>query len=129
MIDGLGQLDVAKVTWTLRHVLIARLALELAIDGAEAGIVEAFFARLGASFVHGLWVLDMADTHVLDLFRRQQTKLHLFDRAQRRIRVRKEKIRHDELVAETCSLDACEEARVEAGGGNSPRRDIESPTP
>ena len=38
----------------------------------------------------------MADTHIFDLLRREQTELDLLDGAQRRIRVRKDKIRHDE---------------------------------
>ena len=43
---------------------------------------------------HCLWVFDMADTHALDLFRRQQAKLDLLDGAQRRARMFENK-RHD----------------------------------
>lgn len=40
----------------------------------------------------------MDDTHPFDLLRREETKLDLLDRAQRRLRVWEENVRHDGTV-------------------------------
>lgn len=85
MEDRLSQLDVAKVPRAFGHVLSARLALELAIDGAESRIIQAKFAGLCLLGVHRLGVLDVRDTHRLDLLRRQESELDLLDRLDRRI--------------------------------------------
>lgn len=68
MIDGLGQLNVAKVTRTLCYSLQTRRALEAAVDRSEAGIIETVLAGFGPRLVHRLRVHDMSHTHVLDLF-------------------------------------------------------------
>lgn len=94
MEDRLSQLDVAKVTRTFGHVLSARLALELAVDRAESRIVQAKFTGLRFLGVHRLGVLDVRDAHRLDFIRRQESELDLLDRLNRRIRVRKVKVRH-----------------------------------
>ena len=90
MIDWLRQLDMAKVPRTFRHVLIAGRALELTVDGSESRVVESVLSRLHFAIIHGLRVEDMADTHILDLFRGKKTKLDLLDGAQRRIGMRKD---------------------------------------
>lgn len=46
-----------------------------------------------ALFVHGLWILDVAYTHVLDLFRREESELDLLHRLERRQRL--DEARHD----------------------------------
>ena len=69
MIDWLCQLDVAKMALAFRHVLLASLALELSVYGAETRVVETILARLGAGFVHGLGVENVRDTVVFDLLR------------------------------------------------------------
>jgi hypothetical protein len=94
VIDWPGQLDVAEMARTLGHVLGAGLALELPVDGAEQGIVETAIARLRSGLVHGLWVDDMANAHALDFLGRQEAELDLLDGADRRTRVRKDKVRH-----------------------------------
>lgn len=43
---------------------------------------------------HRLWVFHMSHAHPLDLLRGEETKLDLLDCAQRRLRVRKEDVRH-----------------------------------
>lgn len=92
--DRFGKFDVTKVARAFRHVLSASLALELAINRSKQRIVQAAVTRLGSRLVHCLRVDDMSHTHVLDLFRRQETKLDLLDRLERRTRVRKVKVRH-----------------------------------
>lgn len=86
--NGLRQLDVAEMAWTLSHRLGACFAPELSIDGSEKGIVQSSVARLDAQLVHGLRVDDVAHAHVLDLFRSQDAKLDLLYRLYRRARVR-----------------------------------------
>lgn len=92
--DRRGQLNMTKMTRALRHVLSTGFALELPVDRAQSGIVETFLAWLGPSLVHGLRILDVRHTHVLDLLRRQDTKLDLLDRLERRTRVREVQVRH-----------------------------------
>lgn len=69
MKDRLCELDMAKVTRAFRHILLASCALELAIDRAKSGIVEAINSRLQARLIHGLGVHDVGNTHVLDFLR------------------------------------------------------------
>ena len=95
MEDRLGELDVAEMAGTFRHVLCTCLALELSIDRTESGIVEAFFARFCARFVHRLGVFDVGDAHILDLIRREDAELDLLDDLQRRTGVREVEVRHD----------------------------------
>ena len=97
VVDRFSELDVAKVTRTLRHILCAGLALELPIDGAKERVVQAAIARLGSALVHCLWIYDVGNAHALDLLGRQKSKLDLLDRFERRTRVRKVQVRH--LVA------------------------------
>jgi hypothetical protein len=85
--DGRGQLDVAKVTGADTDVLLARGARELAVNGAELGVVEALVARLGVGLVHGLRVDDVHDAHGLDLLGREQPELDLFDGPERLIKL------------------------------------------
>jgi hypothetical protein len=94
VVDRFSQLDVPKVPGALGHVLSACLALEVAVDGTEARIVETILTRLGPRFVHGLGVEHLADAHGLDLLRREDTKLYLSDRLKRRARVREVEVRH-----------------------------------
>lgn len=95
MEDRCGELNVAKMARAFRHVLSARLALELAIDRAESRVVEAELARLRLFCVHCLRVLDVSHAHALDFVGRQETELDLLDRLDGRTRVRKVEVRHD----------------------------------
>lgn len=88
VVDRCGKLDVAEMTRTFRHVLRACLALELAINGTKARVVETIFAGLCLLCVHRLGVLDVRNAQALDLIRRHDTKLDLLDRLHRRTRVR-----------------------------------------
>ena len=54
---------------TFGHVLAASRALECAVDAAQLGVVQALLTWSLALLVHGLWVLDVANTHVLGLLR------------------------------------------------------------
>jgi hypothetical protein len=88
---------VAKVTWTLGHVFRAGFALELTVDRAKKGIVETTIARLRPTLIHGLWIDNVAYAHALDFLGGQETELDFLDRADRRTRVREDKIRHFEV--------------------------------
>lgn len=92
--DRLSKLDMTEMTRAFGHIFGTRLALELAVDGAEAGIVQAELAWLCLLGVHRLRILDMRDAHRLDLLRRQESELDLLDRLDRRIRVGKVEVRH-----------------------------------
>lgn len=59
VVDRCGKLDVAEMTRTFRHVLRACFALELTVNGTEAGVVETIFTRLRLLCVHRLGVLDV----------------------------------------------------------------------
>ena len=89
VVDGSGQLDVTEMAGALGHVLGTRLALELAIYGAQEGVVETAVAGFRPGLVHGLWVDDVGHTHALDFLGRQQTELDFLDGPQGRTRVRK----------------------------------------
>lgn len=86
--DRRGQLDVTEMARTFGHILRARLALELSVDRAQAGVIETFHAWLGPGLVHSLWILNVRYAHVFDLLRRQDTKLYLLDRLEGRTGVR-----------------------------------------
>ena len=88
MKHGYGEFNVAEMSGTLSHVLTARRTSVGTIDTAELGVVETLLAWPLALLVHSLWVLDVANTHVLRLLRREETKLDLLHRLQRRLRVR-----------------------------------------
>ena len=92
--DGRGQLDVAEVTGAFGHALSACLALKLPVDRAKARIVEALLSWLRSGLVHGLGVLNVRHTHVLDLLGRHDTKLYLLDRLEGRTRVREIQVCH-----------------------------------
>jgi len=63
-INRLGQLDMTEMSGALSHALRARLALEVAVDGTHAGIVQtADLGPLGA-LVNQLCVLDLGHRHV-----------------------------------------------------------------
>lgn len=94
MIDRCGQLYVAEMTRAFGHVFRACLALELAIDGPQAGVVEAVLARLCLFGIHSLGILDVRDAQGLDLVRGHDSELDLLDRLDGRTRVRKRKVRH-----------------------------------
>ena len=87
MKDRYGEFNVTKMSGTLGHVLTARRASVRAIDTAQLGVVQALFTWSLALLVHRLWVLDVANTHVLGLFRGEETELNLLHRLQRRLRV------------------------------------------
>ena len=87
MKDGYGEFNVAKMSGTLGHVLAAGRTSVRAIDAAQLGIVQALFTWSLALLVHSLWVLDVANTHVLSLFRGEETELNLLHGLQRRLRV------------------------------------------
>jgi hypothetical protein len=79
---------------TFRHILEACGTLELSVNGAEAWVIQTILARFGARLVHRFGVHDMRNTHILDLFGREKTKLDLLYRLERRIGMREMKIRH-----------------------------------
>jgi hypothetical protein len=55
------QLDMAKMTWTLRHTLPTRLTLKVPIDSAHTRIHEPPKLRFMSRLVHDLGVLDSND--------------------------------------------------------------------
>lgn len=111
------QLDVPKVTRTLLLAFLASLAVPLAINRTQTRIIKTLCSRSLPLVVlfsvsansqhpdikkkktrktnHCFWVFDMDDTHPFDLLRREETKLDLLNRAQRRLRVWEENVRHD----------------------------------
>lgn len=94
MKDRYGQLDVAKVTGTLGHVLSARSAPVGAVYTTKLRVVQTSLTRPVALLIHSFGVLDVTDTHILDFFRREQAELNLLDRLERRARRRKSLWRH-----------------------------------
>jgi hypothetical protein len=84
-----GEFNVSKMSGTFGHVLTARRALVGAINATQFWVVQALFTWPLALLVHRLWVLDVANTHVLRLFWRKETELNLLHRLQRRLRVGK----------------------------------------
>jgi hypothetical protein len=94
VVDRFCQLDVAKMALAFRHIIRARLALELSIDGAHERVVEAAIAWLRARLVHRLRVDNVCHAKVLDLLRRQDTELDLLHSLERRARLREIKVRH-----------------------------------
>lgn len=67
MEDWNRKLDVAKVPGTLLLAFAASGTHGVAVDGAQLGVVQALLARPMSLLVHGLGILDVTDTHVLDL--------------------------------------------------------------
>jgi hypothetical protein len=94
--DRLCQFNMSEVARTLSHILVAGSTLVLTVNRSESGVVEPLVARLRLRLVHGLGVEDVANTHILDFLWREQAKLYLLDYAQRRIRMHKVEVRHDE---------------------------------
>lgn len=124
MKDRGGELNMSKVAGTLLHILVARRAFEAAIDGAHARVTETVLARellrlilsrevstcrlecitslpgvaqrrtSNVSTHHSLRIHNLADAHLLDLFRGEQAKLNLLDGPERSRRVCKVEIRH-----------------------------------
>lgn len=88
MKDGNRKLDVAKVTGTLEHGFSAGTAHDRAVDGSQLWVVESLFAWFVPLLIHRLWIFDVADTHVLDFFRREETELDLLNRLQRSAGIR-----------------------------------------
>ena len=95
-----GKLDVAEMTWTLRHALIACPTLESTIDGAKPRVIEAFLARTRFLLVHGFRILDVCHAHVFNLLRRQEPKLDLLDRLERSVGILEVEVRHDDEIDE-----------------------------
>lgn len=87
MIHGLGQLDMTEMTRTLIHGLGTRFALELSIDRTKERVIETAIAWLDLVLLHRLGVENVADTHILYLLGRHQSKLNLLDRLERCARV------------------------------------------
>lgn len=82
------------MTWTIRDILAAGFALEVAVDGAEAAVAESAHFWALVALLKGLWELDFGDTHSLDLLGRQNAELDRLDPSQRRTRVRESMQRH-----------------------------------
>ena len=113
------QLNVPKMTRAFLLAFFTGLAIPLTIDGTQTRIIKTLCSRslpLVVLFTvsadpsqmnrkkkkntkekanHCLWVFDMDDTHPFDLLRRKETKLNFLDRAQRRLGVWEENVRHD----------------------------------
>lgn len=63
-VNRLGKLDMTKMSGALGHAFRASLALEVAVNGTHAGIVQtADLGPLGA-LVNQLCVLDLGHRHV-----------------------------------------------------------------
>lgn len=109
---------MAEMARTFAHRLSARLTLEVPVDGTHPGIHQTTHFLLLAGFIHDFWKLNfgygirflddggqaLGISRLLgaeregrkgayDFLWRQNSKLDLFDLAQRRARVRK--CRHD----------------------------------
>jgi len=110
------KLDGTKVARAFSHVLFTSTASEIAIDCSEMRIIRTFFARseallipgnqrletsnhdgmcLSILYIHRLRIFDVDDRKAFGFFGREQAKLDLLDRAQRRARVGKIETRHD----------------------------------
>lgn len=96
MINGFCEFDVTEMTRTIVHVVITCLALVLSICRTKKRIVETAFSWLCSGLVHGIGVLYVYHTHVLDLLGRKNTELDLLNRLEWRRRRRKNEVRHDE---------------------------------
>lgn len=92
--DGPRKLDMTKMAGTVVGLLPARRANAAAVDGAQFGVVQATLARPLSLLVHRLWVLDVADGHILDLFGGEEAELDLLDRLERRLRVGEVEVGH-----------------------------------
>lgn len=58
--DGFGQVDVAKVAWTLLVTFTACLTLVVSVDCTKARVGETSNSRF-ASFILDVWYLDLAN--------------------------------------------------------------------
>lgn len=61
MKDGSCQLNMAKMTRTLRHPFTTSLALEVTVDSAHAGVHQPAHLGLVRRFIHNLWILDFGN--------------------------------------------------------------------
>ena len=59
MKDRLGQLYVTKVTWAFRHAFTARLAFEVAVNGAHARVHQSAQLWFVRGFIHNLGMLNL----------------------------------------------------------------------
>ena len=89
MEDGLGQVDVAKVSRALRHGAGAGLTPGGPVNGALARVHQA--AQLRASALVGLGIPDapLGDAHPAYLLRAQDSELDPLHLAHRRLTVRR----------------------------------------
>lgn len=84
---GNGEFNMSKMPRALGHVLAAGCTLECAVDAAQLWVVQTPLAWPLALFIHCLWILDVANTHIFCFFRREETELNLLNRLERRLRV------------------------------------------
>ena len=70
VINRLCQLNMSKVARTFSHILIASGTFKLPVDGPKSRIVEPLIPRLRLTLVHGLGIENVANTHILNFFRR-----------------------------------------------------------
>lgn len=94
VVHRFGELDVSKVARTFTHRLSAGLALELAIDRTKKRVIKTAITRLDLVLLHGLWVKNVRNTHILDLLGGHQAELNLLHRLERRARVGEVEVRH-----------------------------------
>lgn len=93
--DGHGELDVSEMSRTIGQAFFTSRTLVGAVDGAEFGVIQALLSRPLTLLVHGLWVFNVAHTHVLDLFWREYAELNLAHLLLRRGGFLPRKVRHD----------------------------------
>lgn len=92
VVDGDRQLDVAKMPRAFCLAFTASGAHLAAVDRAELGVVQTLLAWAIALLVHGLGILDVTDTHALNLFGREESELDLLHRLEGRVRMHE--VRH-----------------------------------
>lgn len=61
MENGLCQLDMPKMSWTLRHPFSTRLTLEIAVYCTHPRIHKTTQLGLVGRFVHDLWMFNFGD--------------------------------------------------------------------
>ena len=95
MEDRSCQLNMPKMAGTLRHAFSTRLAFEVAVDSAHAGIHQSAHLRFMCGFVHDFWMFDFGDRdsflwqcqfsvvkllrNTYNFLRRENTKLYLLN--------------------------------------------------
>lgn len=94
MEDWHRELNMSKMSRTLRHIFITGGALNCSVDRAESRISKTHVSRALVLFIHCFWVFYLCHAHVLDLFRGQKPELDLLNRAQRRTRILEVEVRH-----------------------------------